>query len=59
MTSTDHLLNFYQERINALEKENARLNGIIENKKPSYLKLLVNDPIFEKPLKETNYGKVS
>ena len=57
MSAQEQHNNFLQQRIEALEKENKRLNKELRKVKERSLKIRLSDPNFDKPLSEieTNY----
>jgi len=62
MNSQESKIQYYEKRIEALEKENLRLQDLIKSnipERPTYLQMLVSDPVFEKPITTFEYGKVS
>jgi predicted nuclease with TOPRIM domain len=61
MSAQEQHQDFLQQRIEALEKENKRLNNELRKVKERSLKIRLSDPNFDKPLSEieTNYEIVS
>lgn len=47
---------FYTARIEALEKENKRLNDELKSVKEMAFKLKLTDPIFDKPLNDIEFN---
>ena len=52
MSAQEQQQDFLQQRIEALEKENKRLNKELRKVKESSLKIRLTDPNFNKPLSE-------
>jgi len=57
MSAQEQQQAFLQQRIEALQKENKRLNKELRKVKERSLKIRLSDPNFDKPLSEieTNY----
>jgi hypothetical protein len=54
MSANEQQHSFLQQRIEALENENRRLNNLLIKVKSNALKIRLTDPNFDRPLSELN-----